>query len=159
MNEKLEEIINKLKEKNIEFNLIELKDKAMTVEEVMKFSDGKVNPKEICKTLILKDQENNSYAVVALGSDRVDFEKVGKRFNCSKLRLATPEEIKREIELEIGSVCPLFLDLPMLVDRRIFSRKKVNFGSGDHLFGIEINPKDILKCVDAKISDAIFRKG
>jgi len=155
MNEKLKEIINKLKEKNIEFNLIQLKDKAMTVEEVMKFSDEKVNPKEICKTLILKDQENHSYAVVTLGSDRVDFEKVSKRFNCSRLRLATPGEIREETGLEIGAVCPLFLDLSMLVDRRIFNRNKVNFGSGDHLFGIEINSKDILKCVDAKISDIV----
>jgi prolyl-tRNA editing enzyme YbaK/EbsC (Cys-tRNA(Pro) deacylase) len=157
MNEKLKEIIDKLKEKNIEFNLIELKDKAMTVEEVIKFSDGKVNPKEICKTLILKDQENKSYAVVALGNDRVDFEKVSKRFNCSKLRLATSEEVKKEIELEIGAVCPLFLNLQMLIDRRIFNREKINFGSGDHLYGIEINPKDILKCVDAKISDVTLR--
>jgi prolyl-tRNA editing enzyme YbaK/EbsC (Cys-tRNA(Pro) deacylase) len=157
MNEKLKEIIDKLKEKNIEFNLIELKDKAMTVEEIIKFSDGKVNPKEICKTLILKDQENKSYAVVALGNDRVDFEKVSKRFNCSKLRLATPEEVKKEIELEIGAVCPLFLNLQMLIDRRIFNREKINFGSGDHLYGIEINPKDILKCVDAKISDVTLR--
>jgi prolyl-tRNA editing enzyme YbaK/EbsC (Cys-tRNA(Pro) deacylase) len=157
MNEKLKEIIDKLKEKNIEFNLIELKDKAMTVEEVIKFSDGKVNPKEICKTLILKDQENKSYAVVALGNDRVDFEKVSKRFNCSKLRLATPEEVKKEIELEIGTVCPLFLNLQMLIDRRISNREKINFGSGDHLYGIEINPKDILKCVDAKISDVTLR--
>jgi prolyl-tRNA editing enzyme YbaK/EbsC (Cys-tRNA(Pro) deacylase) len=153
MNEKLNELINKLKEKNIEFNLIQLKDRAMTVEEVMKFSDGKVNPKEICKTLILKDQKNNSYAVVVIGNDRVDFEKVSKRFNCSRLRLATPEEIKKEIGLEIGAVCPLFLGLPMLIDRRIFNRERINFGSGDHLFGIEINPKDILKCVDANISD------
>lgn len=153
MNEILQKIIEKLKEKEIEFNLIQLKDRAMIVEEVIKFSDGKVNPKEICKTLILKDQENNSYVVVALGNDRIDFEKVSKRFDCSKLRLATPEEVKQEIGLEIGAVCPLFLELPMLIDRRIFNREKINFGSGDHLFGIEINPKDILKCADAKISD------
>ena len=155
VNEILQNFINKLKEREIEFNLIQLKDRAMTVEEVMKFSDGKLNPKEICKTLILKDHENNSYAIVALGNDRIDFEKVSKRFNCSKLRLATPEEVKHETRLEIGAVCPLFLNLPMLIDRRIFSRKKVNFGSGDHLFGIEIKPKDILKCVEAKISDVV----
>ena len=155
MNKKLKEIINKLKKKKIRFKLIQLKNRAMTIEEVIRFSDGKVNPKEVCKTLILKDQENNSYAVVALGNDRIDFEKVSKRFKCSRLRLATPEEIKQEIGLEIGAVCPLFLGLPMLIDRKIFNRKKINFGSGDHLFGIEIDPKDILKCVDAKISDIV----
>jgi len=155
MNEILQRIIDKLREKNIEFDLIQLKDRAMTVQEVIEFSDGKVDPKEICKTLILEDQENNSYAVVSLGDDRVDLEKVKKRFNTSKLRLASPDEIKQETGLEIGAVCPLFLDLPMLVDRKIFSRKKINFGSGDHLFGIEINPKDILKCVNAKISDIV----
>jgi len=155
MNEILQGIIKKLEEKNIEFNLIELKDRAMTVKDVIKFSDGKVNPKEVCKTLILKDQENNSYAVVALGNDRINFSKARKRFNCSKLRLATPDEVKKEIGLEIGSVCPLFLDLPMLVDRKVFSRRNINFGSGDHLFGIEISPKDILKCTNAKITDIV----
>jgi prolyl-tRNA editing enzyme YbaK/EbsC (Cys-tRNA(Pro) deacylase) len=71
------------------------------------------------------------------------------------LRLATQDEIKQETGLEIGAVCPLFLDLPMLIDKRVLSRKKVNFGSGDHMFGIEMNPRDILKCVKAKISDAV----
>lgn len=155
MNKNLQKIIERLKEREIEFDLIQLKGRAMTVEDVVRFSDGKLNPKEICKTLILKSLENNSYAVFTLGNDRVDFEKVRKRFDSSKLRLATPDEIKEETGLEIGAVCPLFLDLPMLIDRRVFSRKKVNFGSGDHLFGIEMNPRDILKCVDAKINDIV----
>ena len=132
MNEILQRIISKLKEKNIQFQLIELKDKDMTVEDVIKFSDRKVNLKEICKTLILKDSKNNSYVVVILGNERVDFEKVRDRFNCSKLRLASPEEIKQEIGLEIGAVCPLFLNLPILIDRKVFNRKKVNLGSGNH---------------------------
>jgi len=155
MNESLQTIIKKLEEKGIEFNLLELKDKAMTVEEVIKFAKEKVNPNEVCKTLILKDQENNSYAVFLLGNDRVSFSKVRKRFNCSELRMASPDEIRQETGLEIGAVCPLFLDLQMFVDRRVFNRKKVNFGSGDHLFGIEIDPKDILKCSKAKISDIV----
>ena len=157
MNEILQSIVNKLEEKGIEYNLIRLKDRAMTVEDVMKFSDAKINPKEICKTLIIKDQENNTHAILLIGSDKADFKKIRKRLKCSELRLATPEEIKRETGFKIGAVCPLFLNLPMLVDKRVFSRKKVNFGSGDHLFGIEINPRDILKCTRGKISDIISK--
>jgi len=155
MNEILQNIIKKLEDKGIEYNLIRLKDKAMTVQDVIKFSDVKINPNEICKTLILKDQETNTYAVVLIGNHRASFEKIRKRFNCSKLRMATPDEIKQETGLKIGAVCPLFLDLPMLIDRRVFSRKKVNFGSGDHLYGIEVNPKDIMKCTKSKISDIV----
>jgi len=155
MNEILQNIIKKLEDKGIEYNLIRLKDKAMTVQDVIKFSDVKINPNEICKTLILKDQETNTYAVVLIGNHRASFEKIRKRFNCSKLRMATPDEIKQETGLKIGAVCPLFLDFPMLIDRRVFSRKKVNFGSGDHLFGIEVNPKDIMKCTKSKISDIV----
>jgi len=66
MNEILQKIIEKLKEKEIEFNLIQLKDRAMTVYEVIKFSDGNLNPKEICKTLILKDQKNNLPVIASI---------------------------------------------------------------------------------------------
>lgn len=155
MNEILQNIIKKLEDKGIKYNLIRLKDKAMTVQDVIKFSDVKINPNEICKTLILKDRENNTYAVVLIGNHRAGFNKIRKRFNCSELRMATPDEIRQETGLEIGAVCPLFLDLTMLIDRRVFSRKKVNFGSGDHLFGIEVNPKDIMKCTKSKISDIV----
>jgi len=157
MNEILQSIVNKLEEKGIEYNLIRLKDRAMTVEDVLKFSDAKINPKEICKTLIIMDQENNTHAILLIGNNRADFVKIRKRLKCSELRLATPEEIKRETGFEIGAVCPLFLNLPMLVDKRVFSRKKVNFGSGDHLFGIEINPRDILKCTRGKIGDIVSK--
>ena len=157
MNEILQRIVDKLEEKGVEYSLIRLKDRAMTVEDVMKFSDAKINSKEICKTLILKDQENNTNAILLIGSDRADFIKIRKRLKCSELRLATPEEIKRETGFEIGAVCPLFLNLPMLVDKRVFSRKKVNFGSGDHLFGIEISPRDILKCTRGKITDIVSK--
>ena len=157
MNEILQRIVDKLEEKGVEYSLIRLKDRAMTVDDVMKFSDAKINSKEICKTLILKDQENNTNAILLIGSDRADFIKIRKRLKCSELRLATPEEIKRETGFEIGAVCPLFLNLPMLVDKRVFSRKKVNFGSGDHLFGIEISPRDILKCTRGKITDIVSK--
>jgi Cys-tRNA(Pro)/Cys-tRNA(Cys) deacylase len=155
MNNKLKQITKKLEEMEIEYNLIKLKDRAMTVQQVIEFSDKDINPDEICKTLVLKDKQDKTYAVFLVGDQRVSFGKVRKIFDCSKLRMASPNEIKRETGLEIGAVCPLFLKLPLVIDKRVFTRKKVNFGSGDHLYGIEIDPKDIMKCTKAKISDIV----
>jgi Cys-tRNA(Pro) deacylase len=155
MNNKLKEITKKLKERGIEYNLIKLKDRAMTVQQVIEYADKDIDPDEICKTLVLKDKQDKTYAVFLLGDERVSFGKVRKIFNSSKLRMANPKEIKRETGLEIGAVCPLFLKLPLVIDKGVFTRKKINFGSGNHLYGIEINPKDIMKCTKAKISDIV----
>ena len=39
------------------------------------------------------------------------------------------------------------------VDKKVFDSEKINFGSGDHLFGLEINSKDLKKIVDFKEVD------
>ena len=43
--------------------------------------------------------------------------------------------------------------IPLFVDGRVFEKEKLNFGSGDHLYGIEINSKDLDKLVDFKVVD------
>lgn len=42
-----------LKEKGVEYRLIKLSQKAYTVADVVKYSEGDINPEEICKTIIL----------------------------------------------------------------------------------------------------------
>ena len=60
MNNKLKEITKKLEQQEIEYNLIKLKDRAMTVQQVIQFADKDVKPDEICKTLILKDKQEKA---------------------------------------------------------------------------------------------------
>jgi prolyl-tRNA editing enzyme YbaK/EbsC (Cys-tRNA(Pro) deacylase) len=46
------------------------------------------------------------------------------------------------------------LDVPLYVDERVFMKERINFGSGNHLYGIEMSPKDLAKVIDFKVVDA-----
>ena len=141
-----------LKEKGVDFRLIELTDRAVTVEDVVRYSKYVIDPDEICKTIILKDGKGSMHAVFLRGRHRIDFRKL--RGVIGKASVAAPDEVEEATGLKPGAVCPLTLDVPLYVDERVFDIEKVNFGSGNHLYGIEMSPNDIAKVVDFKVVDA-----
>jgi len=51
-------------------------------------------------------------------------------------------------------VCPLTLDVPLYIDERVFMKERINFGSGNHLYGIELSSKDLAKVIDFRVVDA-----
>jgi len=150
MNEKLAGLVKELEAKNVEFRLVELSDKAMTVKDVIKFSKGNLAVEEICKTIVWKTKRG-FIGVFLKGDTRINLEKLQKFVN-AKVTMARAEEVKERTGLEPGAVCPLLLGIPLIIDKQVFSLKKVNFGSGDHLYGIEMNPSDILNLTQARIA-------
>jgi len=144
--------IAKLKEKGVKYRLIELSDRAVSVDDVVKFSKGELKRDEICKTLIVKDSEGKRYAIFLLGDAKIDFSKV-KDLVGKKVSLASFDEVKEETGVEPGAVCPLVLNIPIFADKRVFEKKNINFGSGDQLFGIEVASKDLDKVIEFKVVD------
>jgi prolyl-tRNA editing enzyme YbaK/EbsC (Cys-tRNA(Pro) deacylase) len=141
-----------LEEKGVDYRLIELTDRAVTVEDVVRYVKHGVDRDEICKTIILKDKEGRMHAVFLKGGDRIDFKKL--RRVMGKARVAAPDEVEEATGVKAGAVCPLNLDVPLYVDERVFMKERINFGSGNHLYGIEMSPKDIAKVMDYKVVDA-----
>ncbi|MEM7821731.1 MAG: YbaK/EbsC family protein [Candidatus Aenigmatarchaeota archaeon] len=149
MNENLIKLTNQLKERGIKFRLIELKDRAITVEDVVKFSKEDIKPEQICKTLIVKT--NKGYVGVFLkGDKKINLDRLRGVLN-SKVNLANLEEVKEASGVERGAVCPLLLDIPLVMDEEVLDLERVNFGSGDCLYGIEMKPEDILKLKEVKV--------
>lgn len=146
------ESVRVLEDKGVGFSLIDLEDRAISVDDVIKFAKEDINPKEICKTIVLKDDEGDKLALLLLGDRRVDFKKARKPIG-GKLRIASFDEVKEATGVEPGAVCPLLLQIPLFVDEGGLSRKRINFGSGDHLYGIEIRSRDLAKVVDYKLAD------
>ncbi len=141
-----------LDEKGVEYRLIELTDRAVTVEDVVRYAKDGVDPDEICKTIILKDRDGSMHAVFLRGRDRIDFRKM--RGVIGKASVAAPGEAEEAAGVRPGAVCPLTLCIPLYVDERVFVKEKINFGSGDHLYGIEMSPKDLVKVMDFDVVDA-----
>lgn len=141
-----------LKNKKINYKLIELSDKAISFQDVIKYSKDEINPNEICKTIIIKDQKANRYAFLLKGNQKIDFSKV-KGVIGSKASIVSYEDLKKSTGTEPGAVCPLLLSMPLFVDKGIFETEKINFGSGNHLLGLEINSKDLEKIIKFQIVD------
>ena len=142
-----------LEEKGVEYRLIELADRAVTVEDVVKYAKDEIDPDEICKTIVLKDRKSRMHAVFLRGRDRIDFGKL--RGIMGKASVAAPSEVEEATGFKPGAVCPLLRGIPLYVDERVFMNEKVNFSSGSHLYGIEISPRDLAKVMDFKVVDAV----
>jgi len=120
------------------------------VKDVVKFSIGNLDVDEICKTVIWKTNRG-LIGIFLKGRNRINLVKLQKFLN-AKVTMASSEEVKEKTGLEPGAVCPLLLGIPLVMDKQVFDLKKVNFGSGDHLYGIEMNPNDILNLTQARIA-------
>ncbi len=141
-----------LEEKGISYRLIKLSDKGISFEDVVKYAEDEVNPNEICKTIIVEDKKGQKYAFFLKGDKKVDFSKA-KEIIGSKISIVSYEDLVKETGTEPGAVCPFLLNLPLFVDKKVFELKKINFGSGDHLYGLEINSKDFKKVINFKEVD------
>lgn len=142
-----------LKDKGIDFKLIELSQKAYTVNDVKKYSDEEIVPEEICKTIILAGKKTGKKVAVLLrGSDRLNFKQAKKLFG-EEMRIADAEEVKSSEGGEIGAVCPFLVKILLFIDRKVLDLKKINCGSGNHLYGLEIQVADIERFSNSQTAD------
>lgn len=148
-------VIKILKEKGIPFRLIKLNGAAITVEDVVTFSNGEVILNEICKTVIVKGRKTGKlYGLFLQGTDKISFTKV-KKVTGEEMTMGDVSDVKIASGVEPGAVCPFLLSVQLLVDNKIEGMERVNCGSGEHLFGLEFNPKDLKTCVEYVSGDFI----
>ena len=102
--------VRTLRDKGVDFRLLELKQRAVSVEDVIKYSISEIDVDEICKTILLKDSAGDRHAVFLLGSHRIDFTKV-KAVIGRIAKIATFEEVKAATNVEPGAICPILLSL------------------------------------------------
>jgi len=135
----------------VEYRLIRLTGRAVTTQDVVDRAEGELNPAEICKTIIVKDRGGTKHAVLLRGSDRIDFSKL--KTALGKVSVGSREEVVEVTGVEPGAVCPLILGIHVYVDERVMELKRVNFGSGDYMYGIEILTVDLAKALSYTVLD------
>jgi len=135
----------------VEYRLIRLRGRAVTVQDVLDNAEGVLSRDEICKTIIVRDRRSKRYAVFLRGSDRVSPDKL--RPIMGKVSMANKDEVQAETGVEPGALCPLTLKIPVYLDERVMRLGKVNFGSGDHMYGIEMKTADLAKALSFTVLD------
>ena len=148
MNINLNILLKKLKNDGVDFKLLSLHTTAISSTDVEKVWPG--NPNEIWKTLLVTD-ENDFFAAFICGRDRLDLNKLATALGKQNLRMAKAKELKEKLKILPGEVCPLSVNVPLVCDSFINSFGKVNFGSGDMEYGIEMKVNDILKFLNMKV--------
>ncbi|OGD84533.1 hypothetical protein A2165_00180 [Candidatus Curtissbacteria bacterium RBG_13_40_7] len=140
-----------LKSKKIPYKVVDLGDEIYTVKGV---KETGVDEEDIVKTLVVRG--NNQFVALAVrGIDRVDFKKVRKLFG-SKSELAKPDEVARTVNVPVGAICPICIEVPLVFDRKVMKLKHVNMGSGDLTKGLEMEFGDFLKAVgEYRIMDLV----
>ena len=141
-----------LKSKNLHYRLIPLKEKAMTAHEVSKYSLVDLSPEEVCKTIILKTKSGKVLAVFLKGDRKIDFKKLELVVK-EKVTILGQEHVHAHAGSVPGSVCPLLVKVPLYADKSVLALEKINFGSGNLMFGIEMNTGDFLELLKPEIVD------
>lgn len=92
-------------------------------------------------SLILKT-DKGFFALIASGNrDKLDFEKIADILDCKKTKLASPKEVQKVTGFEVGSVRMVGLDLPCVLDKRLFDYDFVYGGTGLPTFTLKIEPQ------------------
>ncbi len=144
---KFNEIEKLLKEKGIDFKVINFPTVAVSVEDVMRLAGDQIKREEITKTLVVKLKCGDFVVCLLKGDDRLNKNVLisdGQHQDQSISRLATKEEVLEVAGVEIGAVCPILLNIPIIFDEKVMSLKRINLGSGDLLKGLEMNFADLI---------------
>jgi len=137
-------------EADVEYRIIELEARAISVEDAIEYSKEPINPDEICKTILVK-RKNQYHGLFLRGADQIDFKKL--KTLIGKSSIASRNEVKEVSGVDAGAVCPLLLDIPVIVDKQMLDLEKLNFGSGNHLYGVEIKSGDLSRVLEYSVAD------
>ena len=145
-----------MKGKNLEKLIIELGGEIInvgkpvkTVKQAVKATDSK--PKQIIKSLLFISEKEGPVLVIVDGESKVDLDKLAKIFG--RVRLATPEEVKKITGFEVGAVPPVGVKVKTIVDPKVLGNKFVIGGGGRIDKLSKLNPEKIVEYQKATMVD------
>lgn len=153
LNERLKKVVEKLEKFGVEYKILELKGKAYTSNDVVELYGCPIE--EICKTVVMKTNKGQIFAVTLGGDKKLDVKKMREIVSGNKMRMLRGDELEELTGFEPGTVCPITLCdmMTLYLDKSCFRREKVNFGSGDLEYGVEMKSKDMKTVIKAEIID------
>jgi prolyl-tRNA editing enzyme YbaK/EbsC (Cys-tRNA(Pro) deacylase) len=136
-----------LKERGVDFELIEFKETVMNSESAAKKTNGIV----VKSILLICDDE--PILCILFGRDKIDFEKVKKEMNWKDMRLAKAKEVKEITGYDIGAVPPVGhkQKIRTIVDKKVSELNDseiIYCGGGSHYHLLKISKSTLFKILD-----------
>ncbi|MFO1446086.1 YbaK/EbsC family protein [Bacillus sp. Bva_UNVM-123] len=91
--------------------------------------------------LILNTDKGYIVLIVSGSRSKVNFEIIADLLSCSYAKLASPEEVQNVAGFQVGSVRIIGLDLPCVIDKRLFDYAFIYGGTGHSTYTLKIEPQ------------------
>ncbi len=146
VSEKIKELLNK---SNIDYKLIE-HEAVFTSEQAAKARNSLL--KEGAKSMILKGNKE-FYDFVLSAEKKIDWKKVKNILNTKDISLATPQEVLKITQCEIGSVPPFgnLFNLKVICDPSLLKNEFIEFNAGLHTISIRMKARDWQRIVNPQL--------
>lgn len=132
-----------LKDNNVLYELIEHDIAIRTAQEGATYFG--INVGQTAPTLILKTDKGFFSLIVSGDRGYIDFEKVANIIGCKKVKLAGAQEVEEVTGFVVGSIPLVGLDLPCVIDKRLFKYSNIYGGSGKATRTLIVNPSALEK--------------
>lgn len=130
-----ESVKSTLIKKNILFEIVSFTDIAVSARTSDTSIDHNYNPENSIKTLVISTKEGQK-AVILRGNDRIDQAKL--KAVVGKWSVVNQIELENTLGYIAGTICPLDLDLPILVDESAKNLSTWSMGSGANDKGFNV---------------------
>jgi prolyl-tRNA editing enzyme YbaK/EbsC (Cys-tRNA(Pro) deacylase) len=139
--------------KRIKYSLLSHEKPVFTCEDAAK--ERKVPLDEMIKCILLVDKKKNYFLACITADKMIDTQKVRAIMNCSRLSFASKQDIEEILGYKIGAIPPLLLktEIPILFDKCIMKKDKVNISSGNPKAGLDLNPKDLIPLIKPRFGN------
>lgn len=109
----------------------------------------------IIKSILFTDEKQTPILAILTGDKRADRKKLASVVGASKVRIGTPEATKEFAGFEVGVMPPVAHKnrIMTVIDQKVMSFNRVYGGSGTTEALMEIDPRDIARLTDAKVTD------
>jgi Ala-tRNA(Pro) deacylase len=149
-------IINILKTRDISYTLFE-HEPVYTMDQAREVCGNL--PEQDVKVLFARTYSTKKYfgycLIVWTGNKQVDFQKVSETLGAKKVKLATPEEVKNNLGIEIGALSPFGYDgsYPVVLESSLLNQTELFINPGDHRKTIKLNPQALRSIIEETSSD------
>ena len=105
---------------------------------------------EIAKAIVFV-ADGDPILCVASGRHRIDTDKLADALDVAQVRQAAAEEVRAATGFAIGGVPPFGHDLPVLFDEALLEHSRVWAAAGDPHSLFEVDPRELARCVKARV--------
>ena len=144
-----------LNQKDLDAKLLNLDSPVRTVEEAANSINTRKD--KIIKSLVFITDEKPVLSIIN-GENEVSSNKIKEEFNTETCNLASPKKVKEITGYPVGSVPPISLEIPKIVDNQVVQKNYVYGGGGSEHHLLKIAPGDILLETKSLISDIKNKK-